>query len=116
MHRAGVSVVAGTDSFDSYLPLGLSLHAELANLVAAGMTPKQALLAATRESARLLGMTRTRGTVSVGKLADLVLLDGRPHRRHQRDAADPRRDPGRARARSRALDRMLADVRAAAER
>ena len=70
MHRAGVTVVAGTDAFDSYLPLGPSLHAELANLVAAGLSPKQALLAGTRESARLLGMTASRGTIVVGKLAD----------------------------------------------
>ena len=116
MHRAGVSVVAGTDSFDSYLPLGASLHAELANLVAAGLTPRQALLAATRESARLLGMTKTRGTVSVGKLADLVLLDRDP----TADITATRRihavvQGGRVLDRN-ALDRMLADVRTAADR
>ncbi len=78
MHRAGVTIAAGTDAFDSYLPLGPSLHAELAQLVAAGMTPKQALLAGTREAARLSGFARSRGTIAVGKAGDLVLLEADP--------------------------------------
>ena len=116
MHRAGVAVVAGTDAYDSYLPLGPSLHAELANLVAAGLSPKQALLAATRESARLLGMAASRGTIAVGKHADLLLLDADP----TADIAATRRihavvQAGRLLDRS-TLDRMLDDVRAAADR
>lgn len=116
MHRAGVSVVAGTDAPDSYLPLGPSLHAELANLVAAGLSPKLALIAATRESARLLGMTATRGTIAVGKHADLLLLDAD----QTADIAATRRihaviQSGRVLDRA-SLDRMLADVRAAADR
>ena len=78
MHRAGVTIAAGTDALDSYLPLGPSLHAELEQLVAAGMTPRQALTAATREAARLAGFARSRGTIVVGKSGDVVLLDADP--------------------------------------
>lgn len=116
MHRAGVHVVAGTDSFDTYLPLGPSLHAELANLVAAGLSTKQALLAATRESALLLGPSTTRGTIAVGKHADLLLLDADPIA----DITATRKihaviQGGRVIDRP-MLDRMLADVRAATDR
>jgi imidazolonepropionase-like amidohydrolase len=116
MHRAGVTVVAGTDAFDSYLPLGPSLHAELAHLVAAGLSPKQALLSGTRESARLLGMTASRGTIVVGKLADLLLLEADP----TKDISATRKihaviQSGRLLDRA-SLDRMLADLRAAADR
>ena len=116
MHHAGVTVVAGTDAFDSYLPLGPSIHEELAHLVAAGLSPKQALLAGTRESARLLGMTASRGTIVVGKLADLLLLEADP----TKDIGATRKihaviQSGRVIDRA-SLDRMLADVRAAADR
>jgi imidazolonepropionase-like amidohydrolase len=116
MHRAGVTIAAGTDAFDSYLPLGPSLHAELENLAAAGFSAEQALLAGTRESARLLGMTASRGTVVAGKLADLVLLDEDP----TKDIRATRKihaviQSGRLLERA-VLDRMLADVRAAADR
>ncbi len=116
MHRAGVTVVAGTDAFDSYLPLGPSLHAELANLVAAGLSPKQALLAGTRESARLLGLAASRGTITVGKHADLLLLDGDPTADiHATRTIRAVIQSGRVLDRA-SLDRMLADVRAAADR
>ncbi len=113
MHRAGVTVVAGTDAMDSFLPLGGSLHAELERLAAAGLSPRQSLAAATRESARLLGMD-DRGTIAVGKRADLVLLDSDP-------LADIRAtrqiravvQAGRVYDRTE-LDRMLDAVRAAA--
>jgi len=73
---AGVKVVAGTDA-------GGYVHAinaqELQNMVEqAGMTPSQALMAATGWAAECLGMADDIGTVEVGKLADLVLIDGDP--------------------------------------
>ena len=106
----------GPTPFDSYLPPGSSLHVELANLVAAGLPPRQALLAGTRESARLLGMTASRGTIAVGKHADLLLLDADP----TKDISATRKihaviQSGRLLDRA-SLDRMLADVRAAADR
>ena len=76
MRRAGVRVLAGSD-----LPIDTAaarLHDELAALVGAGMTPLQALQAATRDAAEFLGRGAATGTVAVGKTADLVLLDGDP--------------------------------------
>ena len=72
---AGVPVLAGTDAaFVPGLAPGFALHQELAALVAAGLTPWQALAAATRIPAAWLGVDEDRGTVAVGKRANLVLL------------------------------------------
>ena len=73
LYRAGVPIVAGTDSTP-----GFTLQAELALYVQAGMTPAQALQIATRNGARYTGTSRDRGSVTPGKLADLVLVDGDP--------------------------------------
>lgn len=76
---ASVPVLAGTDaSFIPGLAPGLALHQELAALVAAGLTPGQALAAATSVPATWLGVSDDRGTVEVGKRANLVLLDADP--------------------------------------
>lgn len=80
MHRAGVTIAAGTDSFDSYLPVGLALHRELEELVASGLTPHEALQAATRVAAHAMGRLDERGTIEADKRADLVLLDADPTR------------------------------------
>jgi imidazolonepropionase-like amidohydrolase len=58
-------------------PLGFSLHWELELLVGAGLTPYDALVAATRDPAEFLGREDA-GTIAVGKRADLVVLDGNP--------------------------------------
>ncbi|MEN3333247.1 MAG: hypothetical protein V7641_2612 [Blastocatellia bacterium] len=78
MHRAGVRLLAGTDALDGYVVPGLSLHQELALMVEAGLTPLEALQAATIHAARFLGKDKELGTIVVGKLADLVLLDASP--------------------------------------
>jgi imidazolonepropionase-like amidohydrolase len=78
MHRAGVHIMPGTDAPLRNSPPGFGLHQELAYFVQAGFTPFEALQAATMEPARFLGMLDSLGTVEVGKLADLVLLDGNP--------------------------------------
>ncbi|MGH9847694.1 MAG: amidohydrolase family protein, partial [Blastocatellia bacterium] len=57
---------------------GFSLHDELQLLVEAGLTPMEALQAATRNAARFLGMQDSLGTIELGKVADLVLLDANP--------------------------------------
>lgn len=75
---AGVRMLAGTDTpIPSVVP-GFSLHDELADLVAAGLTPYEALRTATAEAAEFLGASEQSGTVTVGKRADLMLLDGDP--------------------------------------
>jgi imidazolonepropionase-like amidohydrolase len=53
-------------------------HLELENLVAAGLTPLEAITAATSGAARVLGAESGIGTIAVGKHADLILLDGDP--------------------------------------
>ena len=78
MHRAGVSILAGTDAPLRNSPPGFGLHQELEHLVRAGLTPFEALRAATMNPARLFGMTDSLGTIEAGKLADLVLLDANP--------------------------------------
>ncbi len=78
MNAAGVPIMAGTDTTAPYVFPGSSLHEEMALLVAAGLTPMQALQAATKRPAEFLGKQRTQGTVEQGKIADLVLLDADP--------------------------------------
>ncbi|MEU0553802.1 amidohydrolase family protein [Dactylosporangium sp. NPDC006015] len=76
LHRAGVPVLAGTDTGTSYVYPGFSLHDELELLVRAGLPPMRALQAATRDPARFLGLGS--GTVRQGAAADLVVLDADP--------------------------------------
>ena len=78
LHRAGVRVMTGTDAPLRNSPPGFGLHEELKHFVAAGLSPRDALLAATYEPARFFGMLDSLGTVERGKLADLVLLDDNP--------------------------------------
>ncbi|HLM01655.1 MAG TPA: amidohydrolase family protein, partial [Pyrinomonadaceae bacterium] len=74
MQRAGVKIMAGTDS-----PLDKpKLHEELALLVEAGLTPMQALQTATSNPAKFLGLEKLLGTIEKGKEADFVLLDANP--------------------------------------
>ncbi len=75
--QAGGKIYAGTDTSAATSP-GLSLHHEMQLLVDAGLTPMQAIMAATAYGAELLGLERRIGTVEKGKVADLVLLDANP--------------------------------------
>lgn len=82
LHRAGVDILAGCDVSDP-LPMlgglahGVSLHRELQLLVEAGLTPAEALRAATSTPARRFGLS-DRGRIAVGARADLLLVDGDP--------------------------------------
>ena len=78
MHKAGVQIMAGSDFSDWALVPGVDLHNELALLVEAGFSPLEALQAATLSPAKFLGKTNTYGTIQVGRVADLVLLDMNP--------------------------------------
>jgi imidazolonepropionase-like amidohydrolase len=78
MQRAGVPILAGTDLSLAYVYPGFSLHDELAFLVEAGLSPLEALKAATIGPARFLGLEGTLGTIEAGKVANLVLLDADP--------------------------------------
>jgi cytosine/adenosine deaminase-related metal-dependent hydrolase len=73
LHSAGVRIVTGTD-----VSWPAALHVELEELVAAGLSPLEAIAAATSQAARGLGAQEEIGTVAVRKHADLILLDADP--------------------------------------
>lgn len=77
-YRAGVPMMLGTDAGDSFVFPGASVHDELEELVKAGLSPAEALRAATLSGATYLGRTADFGTVQSGRYADLVLLDANP--------------------------------------
>jgi imidazolonepropionase-like amidohydrolase len=72
MHKAGVPIVAGTDG------AGIELVHELEIYQEAGFTAAEAIAAATIVPARLVGQDKTTGSIQVGKVADLVLVEGDP--------------------------------------
>jgi Amidohydrolase family len=112
--RAGVPLMAGTDTGTPYCFPGLSLHDELALMVRAGLSPLQALRTATVEPARFAGRSGELGTVRAGALADLVVLDANPlHDIHNTTRIDSVVVRGRV-IDSAARAKMLADVEAAA--
>ncbi|MGD0208728.1 MAG: amidohydrolase family protein [Verrucomicrobiota bacterium] len=78
MAKSGVKILAGTDTPNPYAFPGFGIHDELALLAKCGLTPWQALQAATINPARYFGWEQKMGTVEVGKVADLVLLDANP--------------------------------------
>jgi hypothetical protein len=78
MRRGGAEILAGTDTGDPQTVPGFALHDELVLLVRAGLTPMEALQAATRNAARCLGVENRFGTIATGKAADVVLLDADP--------------------------------------
>jgi len=77
LRRAGVPVLAGTDAGNPGTQYGVSMHHELAALVAAGLTPGEALAAATSAPARLFRLGQ-RGRIADGYKADLLLVEGNP--------------------------------------
>lgn len=114
LQAAGVTIMAGTDAgfLNSFNYPGIALHEELALFVEKGLTPAQALAAATRAGPAWFGKLDRYGSIEVGKAADLVLLDRNPledigatraiHTVVLRGSAYDRA----------ALDTMLADTRA----
>jgi imidazolonepropionase-like amidohydrolase len=76
--RKGGLIVAGTDVPVPYVLPGVSLHRELEHLVSAGLTPMQAIMAATKNAAELLGHADRLGTLEAGKIADLQILSANP--------------------------------------
>ena len=113
LHKAGVTILAGTDVGTSYQIPGISLHDELALLVQAGLSPMAALEAATRNPARAFNLT-DQGTIEPGMRADLVLLDADPL-----ENIDNTRKIGMVVSRGRVLNRsdldaMLSDIQSVA--
>jgi hypothetical protein len=78
LSKAGVRLLAGTDTPQPFVFPGFSLHEELELLTRSGLTAAEALRTATYNPAQFLGATDSLGTVAKGKVADLVLLDANP--------------------------------------
>lgn len=74
----GVPIVTGTDAGVSGVVVGFSIHDELELLVKAGLTNGEALNSGTLLAAQWLGIDKQVGTIEVGKLADLILLEQNP--------------------------------------
>jgi imidazolonepropionase-like amidohydrolase len=74
LHDAGVTLGAGTD----FVAPPWALHTALEELVASGLTPAEALAAATSIAARVLQAEQDLGTIAPGRIADLVILDADP--------------------------------------
>jgi imidazolonepropionase-like amidohydrolase len=79
LHAAGVPILAGTDAPNPGTSYGAAMHRELELLVEAGLTPVEALAAATSAPARAFGL-EDRGRIAPGLRADLVLVEGDPTR------------------------------------
>ena len=78
--RAGIKVALGTDAGTPFNYHGENAQ-ELERMVALGMTPMEAIVAATSAAAALLGFSHTLGTIEPGKDADLLVVDGNPLKR-----------------------------------
>jgi len=76
--KIGVPIVTGTDAGTSSVVAGFAMHDELELLVKAGLTTEEALKSGTLLSAQWLGIDKQIGSIEIGKLADLVLLDQNP--------------------------------------
>jgi imidazolonepropionase-like amidohydrolase len=78
LHDAGAGLLLGSDAPQVWNVPGFSVHRELESLVQAGLTPYQALETGTRNVARFFGVDDRAGTITVGKQADLLLLEANP--------------------------------------
>lgn len=78
LHAGGAGLLLGSDAPQIYNVPGYSIHRELEVVVAAGLTPYQALETGTRNVAIYFGTLAESGTIEAGKRADLVLLEGNP--------------------------------------
>jgi imidazolonepropionase-like amidohydrolase len=77
-HRAGATLVVGSHSSVPKAERGWAYQRELELLVECGLTPAEALLAATRNNAQFFGVSPRLGTLEPGRLADLILVAGDP--------------------------------------
>jgi imidazolonepropionase-like amidohydrolase len=76
--KAGASVVVGSHSSVPHAERGWAYQREMELLVESGLTPMEAIVAATTEQARYFRITERLGSIEAGKLADLILIEGNP--------------------------------------
>ena len=76
LHDKGANLTAGTDS--PFIPYGIAQLFELVMFVDAGLTPYEAIRASTINVAKLIGVEKDLGTLEIGKIADMVVIDGDP--------------------------------------
>ena len=76
-HENGITILSGTDTPNGGTTVGASMHVELELLVNAGLTPVEAMAAATSTPAEVFGLD-DRGRIAEGLLADLLLVEGSP--------------------------------------
>ena len=109
--------LVGSDSLDPFVFPGESLHRELAELVRAGLTPAEALQAATSGAATFLGREHDLGTVETGKMRRFGAA-GRQSAREYREYAESERVSSAPASTWTAadLDKLLAQAKAAARR
>ena len=104
LHDGGVPVLLGSDAPQMFNVPGFAIHRELASMVAAGLTPFEALATGTTAPAAFLGISDW-GAIEVGRDADLVLLNANP----LQDIANTQRIEG-VLVRGRWLDRAELDA------
>ena len=75
---SGGKLMTGSDTPEWFFGYGWTIHRELESLVAAGLTPYQALAAGTRNPAEFVRASKEWGTIEKGKRADLLLLEANP--------------------------------------
>lgn len=78
LHDAGARLLVGTDTPHPFVMPGFSVHEELANFVTAGLSPYEALKAATADAAEFMGAPGEFGVIKPGARSDLVLVMGNP--------------------------------------
>jgi len=78
LHKAGVQLLAGTDTPNPYCFPGFSIHDELQWLVKSGLSPAEALQCATINPAIYFSIQKDYGTIEKGKIASLVILNNNP--------------------------------------
>ncbi len=80
LHTAGVRIGVGSDGGGQGGErfIGFTAHTELENMVAAGLTPSEAIVAGTKNGAEILGLEEDLGTLAPGKSADFIVLNRNP--------------------------------------